>query len=125
MAATLSPGNCSEDVRRVVEGLRRRHPAAEVEASPSSGGPVVLHRLAVPKDRRGAGLGSAVMRDLAAEADGRGWTLALTPSTDFGGSSRRRLEGFYRRFGFVANRGRRRDFTTTEAMIRRPREERC
>ena len=105
------------------ESLHRRYPAVAVELSRTCSGIAVLSKLVVPQTDRGAGTGSAVMSDIVARADEEGWTLALTPSTDFGGSSLRRLEGFYRRFGFVPNRGRHRDFETTEAMIRRPRED--
>ena len=54
-------------------------------------------------------------------ADENKLVLALTPSTDLGGSSVKRLQSFYRRFGLVPNRGRNKDFTTSESMIRRPR----
>ena len=111
--------NC-QSLSALAETFGHRYPGVEVEMSQSISGHLVIHKLAVPLAKRGAGTGSAVMRDVVAEADKRGWPLALTPSIDFGGSSRRRLERFYRRFGFVPNRGRRRDFKTAEAMIRNP-----
>ena len=112
----------TRSVAGFTESLRRRYPRVEVQMSQNYCGVVVLHKVVVAQTERGARTGSAVIRDIIAEADERGWTLALSPATDFGGSSRRRLEGFYRRLGFVPNRGRHRDFDTTEAMIRRPGE---
>ena len=57
------------------------------------------------------------MAAVVAAADAQGIDLALTPSDAFG-SSTARLERFYRRFGFVPNKGRNKDFTTRERMLR-------
>ena len=68
----------------------------------------------------GKGSGSRFMEELTRMADKNGWTLALTPDTSFGGSSVGRLKKFYKRFGFVPNKGRSTDFNTRESMIRKP-----
>jgi hypothetical protein len=68
----------------------------------------------------GKGYGSRFMEELARVADKNGWILALTPDTTFGGSSVSRLKNFYKRFGFVPNKGRNTDFNTRESMIRKP-----
>lgn len=73
-------------------------------------------------DQQGQGYGTRFMEDLARLADEKGWTLALTPGLGFGAKSKKKLEEFYKRFGFVANKGRNADFQTREAMIRRPKE---
>jgi len=87
------------------------------------GGYTVLEKIAVPKGDRGRGTGTAVMQALIEEADRRGVTLALSPSNMYGGNTRR-LQEFYRRFGFESNtgpRGRLLDPTVLQAMVRRPR----
>lgn len=76
--------------------------------------------LRVPDGQHGHGIGTAVMRALCDVADQRGWTLTVSPSTDYGVSSVGRLEKFYKRFGFKSNRGRGRDFETQATMIRVP-----
>jgi GNAT superfamily N-acetyltransferase len=78
---------------------------------------VTLGSIVIPKDQRNGGKGSAIMAELVKAADKNGWNLALTPD-DFQGSSKTRLEVFYRRFGFRPNKGRSRDFMTKETMIR-------
>jgi GNAT superfamily N-acetyltransferase len=78
-----------------------------------------LSRIVVPKEMRGQGLGSNVMRDLIDYADQSGKQVRLSPTSDFGGSPTR-LKKFYKEFGFVDNRGRNKDFTTRETMIRNP-----
>jgi GNAT superfamily N-acetyltransferase len=80
---------------------------------------ISISAIHVDRPRRGQGIGSAVMRELAAWADEHGAALSLSPSGDFGGSLRR-LQQFYPRFGFKRNRGRSKDFRTMDAMIRHP-----
>lgn len=79
-----------------------------------------LSKISVDRGHRGEGLGTRAMQDLTALADRRGLLMTLSPSTDFGGSSVARLKRFYRRFGFVSNKGRNKDFTLSDAMYRLP-----
>lgn len=80
-----------------------------------------LSRIVVPKELRGQGIGSTVMQDLIDYADQLGKQVRLSPTSDFGGSPTR-LKKFYKEFGFVENRGRNKDFSTRETMIRNPKE---
>lgn len=79
-----------------------------------------LSRIVIERGRRGQGLGTRAMEELTSIADRYGLLTTLSPSTDFGGSSVERLKKFYRRFGFVSNKGRRKDFTLQDSMYRRP-----
>ena len=79
---------------------------------------ISLKRIIVPKEMRGTGIGSLAMNYLVDYADLKGKRIVLTPSKDFGASSVARLKAFYKRFGFVENKGRHRDFTTRETMFR-------
>lgn len=101
--------------------LLDHHRDVIVDVAATSSGHVVLARIVVPDDRRRRGLGSAVMRDLCDWADQNGRTLALTPATDFGGTKAGLLR-FYKRFGFVTNRGPTRDLSVSETMLRFPRD---
>jgi hypothetical protein len=78
---------------------------------------VTVDTIIIPKENRQSGIGTKVMNKIIAEADKHEWNIDLTPSDSFG-ASKNRLEVFYRRFGFVKNQGRHRDFTTSESMIR-------
>ena len=80
-------------------------------------GLITLAKIIVPEGQRGEGHGSQFMRDLSAHADATRQTIALTPSTDFGATSKGRLQKFYRQFGFGKNN----DFAISEAMTRQPR----
>jgi GNAT superfamily N-acetyltransferase len=87
-----------------------------------SGDKIVLNKVVVPKEIRSQGIGSEFMRDLIAYADATRKRLALSPSTDFGGSSVSRLINFYKRFGLVENKGRNKDLSVSETMLREPRK---
>lgn len=83
---------------------------------------LVLNMIKVPADRRGQGTGDAVLSELTAYADAHGLPMELTPEVPDGErGSNAKLERWYARHGFVANRGRNRDYETTAGMIRRPR----
>lgn len=88
-----------------------------LRVSEGNGG-ITLSKIVVPKQGRGKGLGSEVMRDLIKYADATNQTIKLSPSKDFGGSSVERLKSFYKRFGFVENKGRNKDYAISESMYR-------
>jgi predicted GNAT family acetyltransferase len=81
-------------------------------------GVINLSRIVVPKDQRGTGVGSGIMKQLVDYADATGSKITLTPSTDFGGTSVSRLKDFYKQFGFIENKGKNKDFSTRETMYR-------
>lgn len=85
-----------------------------------SNGDISLSSIKVDKDKRGQGLGTIVMKELLEFAQKNGYRVTLTPSTDLGASSVNRLINFYKRFGFVLNKGRNRDFRTSDTMIWTP-----
>lgn len=80
-------------------------------------GIITLSRIVVPEGERGTGKGTAAMQALVEYADRTGQHVALSPSADFGGN-KKRLVQFYKRFGFVENKGKNRAFTTSESMYR-------
>lgn len=82
-------------------------------------GTITLSQIVVPKEERSGGKGTSAMQALIDYADRTGQRVVLSPSSDFGGSKKRLVE-FYKRFGFVENKGRNKDFTTMESMIREP-----
>jgi tRNA nucleotidyltransferase/poly(A) polymerase/nicotinamide mononucleotide adenylyltransferase/GNAT superfamily N-acetyltransferase len=76
---------------------------------------IELTRIVVPKDKRGEGIGSKVMKDIITYAKNNKKDIFLSPSTDFGGSKGRLLK-FYKSFGFKPNHGSNRDFRSRESM---------
>lgn len=80
---------------------------------------ITLSRIVVPKEQRNQGIGTDAIQQIVDYADQTGKRIALSPSSDFGGS-KERLKEFYKRFGFVENKGRNKDFTISESMYREP-----
>jgi GNAT superfamily N-acetyltransferase len=83
-------------------------------------GNLTLSRIVIPEEQRGTGIGTQVMEEIIKYADDNGVKVTLTPSIDFGGESVARLTDFYKRFGFVENKGENKDFTIKDTMYREP-----
>lgn len=99
--------------------IRSEYPPVELSMS-SYGDNVTLHKVVLPKEARGYGMGTDIMERIISWADINHKTITLTPSTDFGGSSVKRLKSFYKRFGFVENKGRNKNYEISESMYRLP-----
>ena len=81
---------------------------------------IYLGRIEVDKETRGLGIGSEIMSEIIDYADYNDKKITLTPSTDYGASSVARLKDFYKKFGFVENKGRNKDFEISQLMYRVP-----
>lgn len=82
-----------------------------------------LALLQIPKRLHGQGRGTRAMKLLCHYADEHGLRVELTPNRKdklAGTTSRARLFRFYKRFGFVENKGQHRDYETRELMYRKP-----
>lgn len=99
-------------------GLRSLHMFA------TKNGDLKLNMIAVPVDKLGGGIGSQAMQRIVGFADARGLRVTLTTGQrddGFGTTSQSRLVKFYKRFGFVENKGRNKDFAISDNMYREPR----
>lgn len=92
----------------------------ETAMTEDGAGDIVVHKIEVDKELRKQGFGTKAMEEITRYADAKGKRVMLSPSTDFGATSVKRLKDFYKRFGFVENKGANKDFTTKETMIREP-----
>jgi len=80
---------------------------------------LTLSKIVVPEELRGRGVGSVAMKKIIQYADQGGKTIALTPSSDFGGNKNKLIK-FYKKFGFAMNKGRNKNYETQELMVREP-----
>jgi len=101
--------------------LEAEFPGLDLDLYDTNSG-YILSKIALPKEERGFGIGTQVMQRLVDIADSEGKMIALTPDTAFGGS-KGRLINFYKRFGFVANKGRNKTFDFRETMVRYPQQD--
>lgn len=99
--------------------LRSKYPSLKLDIYEKDG-EINLSRIEVPKENRGQKIGTNAMNNLIKYADETNQKITLTPSTDFGASSKSRLTEFYKRFGFKENKGINKDFQTRESMVRVP-----
>lgn len=86
-------------------------------------GIITLHNIEVRASQRGRSRGSAFLEALTRYADETGQRIGLTPDPTAKEGSRATEPGlrkWYRRFGFVDNKGRGRDFEISESMVREP-----
>lgn len=86
-------------------------------------GAILLRLLSTGKDNMSNGTGTKAMKMLCDYADKHRLQIVLTPSGKderFGTTSKARLIEFYTRFGFVENKGKKENPTTTESMYRAP-----
>lgn len=129
-AATLIPGVPAGKVKSLLKAddtpkkgiqtiLREKYPTADLDIFEMDKG-IELSKIALPTDQRSQGLGSKIMKDLIDYADANNLKVATTPDTTFGGSSKKRLEDFYKNFGFKFNKNRNKDFDFKNSMIRQP-----
>ena len=87
-----------------------------------SDGDIHLASVIVSKGNRQQGIGSEFMADLVAYADANGKRVVLSPGQPddrHGTTSRARLVRFYKRFGFIENKGRNKDYQISEGMCPR------
>ena len=109
-----------DTLENVVAPLKEKGLTLDIYESKNNPNKLVLSKIEVPKELRKSGVGSNAMQELTGFADKQNKTITLSPSTDFGGSSVSRLKDFYKRFGFVENKGRYKDYSISESMYRLP-----
>lgn len=100
--------------------LRQKYPEISIDLSGTAERGYELGRIVIPEGQRQSGVGTRVMQDMISMADEQGARIFLTPDTSFGGTSVSRLKDFYKRFGFVENKGKNKDFSTRNTMYRNP-----
>lgn len=96
---------------------------ANLSVADRANGDINVSSIVVAKDKRGSGTGSKFMTEMTTMADKTGRRITLSPERpgdNSGTTSRGRLIKFYKRFGFVENKGKNRDYSISESMYRLP-----
>ena len=119
LAAPQTPDAAFYVAARVAE-IKEKYPNVQLDIYGDAKKGFELGRIEIPETERSSGLGTAVMNDIIKMADDQGAVISLTPDKSFGGSSVSRLKKFYKQFGFVENKGKNKDFSTRNTMIRQP-----
>ena len=106
-----------EECRMVTEQLKKSNPKVEFKLIPYKEF-IYLDFILIAENCRNSGLGTKFMKQFVALADLVNCPLALTPDISYGAPDEITLENFYKRFGFINNIGKDRDFSTMQTMIR-------
>ena len=101
-----------------LDDIKKKYPNVDLSINENNKG-LTLSKIVVPEGTRSEGVGSNVMKDIIKYADKNNLPIGVTPDTTFGGS-KTRLERFYKKFGFVRNKGRNKDFNFRETFVRQP-----
>ncbi|MHA1285796.1 MAG: GNAT family N-acetyltransferase [Candidatus Thorarchaeota archaeon] len=107
------------DVRQLMHSIEERYGIEIWLGWRRSLGVIELSGFIVPKSMRNRGVGSQVMEEVTSFADQNSLKIVLSPSSDLGGS-KSRLVKFYKRYGFVENKGRNKNYRIMETMYRNP-----
>lgn len=106
-----------------LETLRANHPDVQLEVSQQPGG-LMVQMIRVPPESRQRGLATKALTELLAYADRSGLVVALTPQRiGAGAAPKKALQAWYRKHGFVPNKGRRHNHEFMAEMIRTPPEQ--
>ncbi len=100
--------------------LKTKYPDVDISVYEKDG-EINLSKIIVPKSDRNLGVGTKAMNDLIKYADDTNQKITLTPTADYGGNKNKLID-FYKRFDFVENKGKNKDFSTRELMYRSPKE---
>lgn len=119
--AEFDPDKAYDTGRDLARDLEASTPGLKLSIMDKYAGHKELSNISVDKDKRGGGIADATMDKIVDIADKNGWTFTLTPSDSFG-SSKTKLKAWYKRHGFIENKGRNRDFTISDDMYRLPKE---
>jgi predicted GNAT family N-acyltransferase len=111
--ALIKPSKIQMDLRAKYEDCIEKLFIEEKESS------IELNLIRIKPEKRGEGCATNIMNDLVDYANKTKKVIHLTPSKDFG-STIERLTEFYKRFGFVMNKGRYKDTRFRNTMIKRP-----
>ena len=109
----------SEDLNKISDYANNKNVKLSVQHNKNLNS-LNLSQMVVPKEHRGKGIGSDIMNRLKSHADSKGMRITLSPSTDFGASSVNRLKKFYKKHGFIENKGKNKDYTISDSMYRNP-----
>lgn len=112
-----------EEIDSLEKQLLSKYPDLDTLFLTFRNGAISISSIIVNPQARKTGVGTRVMTDIVNYADQHQYRITLTPGQRddrHGTTSTARLKKFYKQFGFIQNRGRRKDFTISDSMYRDP-----
>lgn len=110
------------DAKNIAKEFNEKNKGSKISVS-EKGKDIILNTILLPEKQRGKGAGTAFMKELTEYADKNKKDIYLTPkSYTFKAADDLRVENFYKRHGFTANKNRHKDGYPKETMMRKPQE---
>ena len=114
------PQHLRENLETLKTTLTNKYPGLQLKVHKMMGKEeLYLSKIIVSTDKQNEGIGTKVMVELCKYADQKKQMITLNPSNDYGGNVSK-LKRFYKRFGFVENKGKYKNFEISEDMYRLP-----
>jgi len=113
----------SNKISALSTSLKSKYPIKDLFLSINSVGNLRIVSIIIDKEHRNMNVGSDIIKEINQFADKNNLKITLTPGLKdkhHGTTSRSRLIKFYKRFGFIENKGRNKDFTISDLMYRKP-----
>lgn len=107
-----------EVLNKISSAYERRYPGMKLHVYPSHNDSIRVHSIEVPKKLRGRGIGSRAMKGISQFADRQNKRVTLSPQPESG--YKEKLTNFYKKFNFKSNRGKNKNFSVSDTMIREP-----
>jgi hypothetical protein len=105
------------ELSQLKDKLEKENPNLILNIHLDPSGAISIEKIVVSDKNKGTG--TKVIKEICDFADSKRLICILTPSSDFGGSVTK-LKEFYKRFGFVYNSGKNKDFRFRSTMLRVP-----
>ena len=122
-AMSVGDGSQAKSIGQLSEDISSRTGVKTLSLFEDRKGDIKLETIIIDKDLRKSGVGSKAMQDIVDFADRNNKRVKLTPAIrdDYQGTtSQARLRKFYKKFGFIENKGRNKDYEISELMYRLP-----
>jgi len=120
----IASNGIQDELDKLTARLKAKHGLKHLWIFDNGKNQIELSAIMVDKANQGQGAGTAAMEDLVDFADEHGLTIVLIPGVKDphqGTTSRNRLVRFYKRFGFIENKGRKMDYAIGGGkMVRYP-----
>lgn len=102
-------------LQKIIDQILEKFPFATVWAHENKER-IEITNIKIPKEYRGQGAGTEIIKAIQGYAKTIGKPIVLRPEAEKG--YKQGLERFYKRLGFVHNRGRKLDFTLSSPVAR-------
>lgn len=99
--------------------LLNQEKIGEVEITIKNNKYLTLHKILINEEYRGIGYGDDIMNQIIDYSNNHNLIIVLTPDSVWG-SSKKKLTDWYKKLGFVLNKGKKKDFETMQLMYKLP-----